>query len=166
VRVLNRNHVGRTLFQVIGVAACAFPLHCAAQIGTGSVTGLVSDASGAVVAECEVTITNVDRNVPHTTRTTDAGTYAVTGLTPGHYSGTVKHTGFRAAAAPSRAPARLIKRELGQVSEIVNWVQEGLKMASGPPCLFIHTSNTARLLSLDRVVLNRLAGGIPILLLS
>jgi len=127
----SRIRAALAVFQLICVVALVFNSCIGlAQIGTGSITGLVSDASGAVVANSEVSVTNVDRNVPHTTRTTDAGSYAVTGLTPGQYAVTVKHPGFRTAAVPAfelqvDQKARIdIKLELGQVSEIVNIVGE------------------------------------------
>ena len=98
---LNRFHAERIVSQLMCVAVLLLiPGVGLAQIGTGSVTGLVSDASGAVVPNAEVIVTNVDRNVPHTTRTTDTGSYAVTGLTPGNYSVTVKHTSFSDCCRP------------------------------------------------------------------
>src|SRR5882672_6088570 len=127
VFTFNRIHARRIASQVTCVAAVLLISGVGlAQIGTGSVTGLVSDASGAVVPNCEVIVTNVDRNVPHATRTTDTGSYAVTGLTPGQYSVTVKHESFRTAVVPPfelqvDQKARIdVKLELGQVSETVN----------------------------------------------
>ena len=72
-----------------------------AQIGTGSVTGVVSDATGAVIPGAEVIVTDVDRNVSRTTRTTGTGDYSVPALLPGTYTITVRHTAFKAAAIPA-----------------------------------------------------------------
>ena len=62
---------------------------------TGSITGTVTDPSGAVVAGATVTVRDVDTNAIRTEKTSDAGTYTVTQLPPGHYAVKVDKAGFK-----------------------------------------------------------------------
>src|SRR6202166_299237 len=65
-----------------------------AQANAG-LTGTVADSSGAIVSGATVTITNQATGQQNHATTSSAGTYAVTGLTPGVYSITVEATGFK-----------------------------------------------------------------------
>ena len=59
--------------------------------------GVVSDATGAVLANATVTIRNEGTNVSSSAQTDDKGTYFFTGLVPSSYAVKVEAPGFRAA---------------------------------------------------------------------
>jgi hypothetical protein len=68
----------------------------AAQIGgSGSIQGVVSDESGAVIPAATVTATNVATGVRTTRQTTDAGFYNLSPLQAGEYTITISSSGFQ-----------------------------------------------------------------------
>jgi len=63
---------------------------------TGQIRGIVTDASGATIANATVTITNMDRNlVLRTVETDSAGEYVAPFLPVGRYSVAVEFKGFK-----------------------------------------------------------------------
>ena len=84
----------RILFVAPVALAAVSCLH--AQTITGSVNGTVTDASGAVVPNAKITITNVQTNVVSTTTSSSAGVYNQRFLQVGQYKVTVEATGFAA----------------------------------------------------------------------
>src|SRR5579864_959809 len=66
----------------------------AQSTNTGTVTGIVTDPSGAVVAGATVTLTDVSTNVARTANTNSAGRYTFVDVTPGIYSVSVTKAGF------------------------------------------------------------------------
>jgi Carboxypeptidase regulatory-like domain len=90
---------GRLLFLSCILVACfcgSFPSFMAAQ-GTyrAQLRGVVSDATGAVVHNATVTITDTGTNISSLGHTDDRGEYFFTGLRPSTYSVKVQVPGFR-----------------------------------------------------------------------
>ena len=75
----------------------ALSLGGSAAYGQGTsatLTGQVTDSSGAVVPGATVTVTNADTNLAQTVTSNGEGTYFITPLRPGHYTLTVQAKGF------------------------------------------------------------------------
>ena len=68
-----------------------------AQTFRGGIQGTVTDSSGAVVADAEITVTNPATGFTRVTRTDGTGNYFVSELPIGNYDVTVKGKGFRPA---------------------------------------------------------------------
>jgi hypothetical protein len=70
-----------------------------AQVYTGSVTGVVTDPSGAVVPGAQVTVTDSDKGFAYRAVTDSAGRYLIRPLPPGKYRLEIAAAGFRAPGA-------------------------------------------------------------------
>ncbi len=68
-----------------------------AQGERGTLNGIVTDATGAVVPNATVTAVNVQTNIESKATTTDAGVYRLPYLPPGNYKLTVGAQGFQSA---------------------------------------------------------------------
>jgi hypothetical protein len=65
------------------------------QLTTADILGTVTDASGAVIPNAQVTLTNLGTQEKRTVTSNDAGDYTFTLLPVGHYSISVKSKGFK-----------------------------------------------------------------------
>src|SRR5580700_301695 len=65
------------------------------QAVNGTLLGNVTDASGAVVVNAKVTITEQNTNIIHSMATNESGNYAFGDLPPGRYQVVVEQAGFK-----------------------------------------------------------------------
>jgi Carboxypeptidase regulatory-like domain len=92
---------------------------------TASITGTVTDPSGAAVAGAMVTATSQERGLTHSSVTNDSGLYRVAQLPVGTYELKVEKPGFASASYPPfvltlNQVARIdVAMKVGQVSETV-----------------------------------------------
>ena len=80
-----------------GILALLLSLCGAAYSQTtfASITGTVTDASGAAVANARLTATNLDNNIKSTVESSAAGNYTIGQLKEGAYSLTAQAAGFK-----------------------------------------------------------------------
>lgn len=99
-----------------------------AQVSTGSITGMVSDPTGARIPGVTLEMTNVDTGVELTAASNDAGEFTIPLLQPGEYRLVAHSPGFRTRTQgglviESGRVMRLdISLELGEVAETVEVV--------------------------------------------
>jgi len=77
------------------VSAFLLTTYAPAQLTTADILGTVTDVSGAVVPNADITLTNLATNEKRTSQSNDSGDYVFTLLPVGHYSISVKAKGFQ-----------------------------------------------------------------------
>jgi carboxypeptidase family protein/TonB-dependent receptor-like protein len=116
-----------SLFLIIGLAFAAI---CSAQSPTATISGIVVDPSGGIVAGAEILVASDTTNVQYPAKTNSEGIYVVANLPPGPYRIQVSKIGFKTIIKPDivihvqDALAINFQLPLGAVSEIVT-VQGG-----------------------------------------
>ncbi|HKV24970.1 MAG TPA: carboxypeptidase-like regulatory domain-containing protein [Candidatus Acidoferrum sp.] len=92
---------------------------------TGTVSGTVTDPSGAAVIGATVTLTDTSTNIPRTAATNESGRYIFVDVAPGTYNVSVNKTGFRVTRIAKQAVSvgltttLNVTLEVGSVSESV-----------------------------------------------
>src|ERR1700733_10506899 len=76
------------------VCVLLLPAALLAQAGVASLSGLITDPSGAIIVGAQVTETNVETQVARKTVTDRAGYFTFVGLPVGHYQVSVVQPGF------------------------------------------------------------------------
>src|SRR5712691_993942 len=77
---------------------CGVTANIHAQVAGGTISGTVTDASGSVVKDVQITITNVATGVTREVTTNDEGFYSAPNLLPGTYETKFSAHGFKSEA--------------------------------------------------------------------
>jgi hypothetical protein len=118
----------------------------AAQTGTASITGLVTDETGGTLPGVTVTATNQATNVPYVAVTNASGNYTITAINVGTYVVKAELAGFRTATtAPIMLEARQVARL--DVKMAVGAIAETVEVVSTTPILQTETSSVGEVIS-------------------
>jgi hypothetical protein len=120
-------------FLVAGILCLCAASTALAQAGRGSVSGLVTDPAGAVVAGAKVVLLNQATGVTQHTVTSSAGLYTFISLNPGVYQVTASQKGFKNVAQDKvtvtvdQVTQVNITLQIGAISETVE-VTQGVEL--------------------------------------
>src|SRR5882762_2493882 len=81
----------------LGLLLCIFsllPLISTAQTTNGLITGVISDSTGAILPDAQISVTNVGTGLTRTTTSNASGDYILPQLPPGVYKLNVSKDGF------------------------------------------------------------------------
>jgi Carboxypeptidase regulatory-like domain len=126
-----------------------------AQAGRGSISGLVSDPSGAVVNGGKVTALNHATGVELHTVTSDAGLYSFVSLPPGNYMVTASHSGFE-SVAQDNVLVTVDQASTVNIGLRVGSVTETITVSTAPTLVDTSNSTVGQLIdaaAIDRVPL-------------
>src|SRR5262245_15429988 len=85
-----------TLLSMAWVLFLASPV-ASGQTTTATLSGVIRDATGAVIPEARIGVTNINTRATRETTTNEVGRYNLTNLGPGQYEIRAEHDGFTAA---------------------------------------------------------------------
>jgi len=122
---------------------------------TGTITGTVTDASGAVVRQARITVINEATNAVRDAETNDDGDFTIALLPPGRYRVTAESTGFR------RSIFSDVTVDVDQTIRVdfalqVGAANEEIRVKDTPPAIQTDTS------TLGQVLNNRLVQQLPL----
>ncbi len=113
----NMARIFRSLSAVL-LLLLALPLPGGAQVANGSITGILTDSTGAIVPNAHVTLTKTDTGLTVQAQTNDAGIYNFSSLQTGPYKIQVTQPGFKKAETT-------IQLGVGQTTQIDLALQVG-----------------------------------------
>ncbi len=135
---------------LISGAVVSLSATASAQVDRGAIVGTVSDASGARVADADVTVTNLQTNQASQFKTDGEGNYSAQLLKIGRYSVRVEKQGFSSSLESS------VDVGVNQVVRVDLALQVGSKtetveVTSAAPLLQTETSSLGTIESTQRI---------------
>lgn len=136
-----------------------------AQGERGTLTGTVTDSSGAVIPGCTITVRNIATNISTTGETNSSGIYVFPALNPGKYEVTFEKQGFRTRKVSDIPLSTGLTAMIDAVLD-VGQLTESVQVQAAAVLLESQTSSLNKTVETRRVVELPLLGRNPLQLAS
>ena len=132
--------LSKTMFLLVAALAITTPVALRAQTaGEGTLSGTVTDSTGAVVPNATVTATNTATNVATRRFSSSSGTFTIAPVHPGLYTLTVEAQGFRTLKQENLQVDALAVLTINPVMT-VGQTNETVEVTTAPPLLDTSTA--------------------------
>jgi hypothetical protein len=120
------------------------------QVDAGSINGTITDTSGAVVPDAQVTLLNTDQGITLETRTNSNGGYTFSPVRIGHYTVTVSAQGF------AKTQQKNLTVNVAQVLQVnvqikLGATTETVEVNTAPPLLQTEEASVGQVISQQQV---------------
>jgi len=135
-----------TVFLLVLALGCLW-----GQTPTGTLQGVIKDASGGVIPDAKVTITNVETGEVKTLASDITGRYVQPFLLPGNYRITVEKTGFQTLRQEN------VRLDVAQNRQVdltlaVGAVTQEIRVEAAPPVVEVNTSSIGQVIDNRRIM--------------
>ncbi len=152
-----------TSFGIIAIGVLTVVGPAPAQEFRGSITGQVTDATGAAVPGAQVTVTHTTTNTSTSTTTDATGNYTALYLTPGEYSVSVEAKGFKKLDRRG-IEVRVADKLTLDLQLEVGAVREEVRVEASAPLLETASASSGQVIDQRRISELPLSDGNPFVL--
>src|SRR5215831_10764131 len=138
-------------FSLVALSALALTIGMLAQTPTGTIQGLIQDATGGVVPDAKIIVINVATNEKHELRSDSAGRYVQPFLLPGTYTVSAEKIGFRTVVQENVKIDVTQNRSVNLTLEVGGVTQE-VRVEAAPPQVDLNTSTVGQLIENKRIM--------------
>jgi len=135
------------------ICLCFLAFQCrmaVAQVDEGSITGTVTDTTGAVVPNAQVTLLNTDQGITLETKSNSSGFYAFNPVKVGNYSVTVTAQGF-AKTTQTHLTVNVAQAVVVNVQLKLGAATETVEVNTAPPLLQTEEASVGQVIGSQEV---------------
>ena len=123
----------------------------AAQVATGSLSGTVYDATGAVVADAQIALRDEDTNVVRTTSSNSVGYFSFQAVHPSSYTVSIMATGFKTWELKNIVLNQAENRTLASITLVLGPATESVEVTASVTAVPVDTAESRTTLDSDLI---------------